>query len=69
MAHSFDMTDLVEFEFMASGGLRTAKPLKTTLYSREKGYLFEVFASCHLFDAYVVCNGGYYSLVSEMLKK
>jgi len=24
--------------------------------------------SCHLFDACVVCNGGYYILVSEMLK-
>ena len=64
MAHSCDMTDLVGFEFRGSAGQ------KATLYSVKKVPNSESSLSCRIFDANVVCNGGYYSLVSEteMLK-
>ena len=53
MTHSCEMTDLVWY---------ASKGIKTMLYSCEK-------ASCCLFDANVMCYGGYYSsLYWKMLK-
>ena len=55
-----DMTDLVWFELRGFHGNKN--------YSVKKVPNSKFSLSWRLFDIYVVCNGGYYSLVSEMFK-